>query len=223
VIGYLGYRAARGQWRLYQKSRSQKGGPWTLTAMLFGILPFTVLWFLTSFFQQHWGTFGVLAGVNAVLLWLTLLSAGFFARRSYTRLAEHAYAAGPGITPEVLRARAAELRELEELREQAGRGEVTGASTATWQSVPGQDEQPDPAETERKRRVSDLLSVACPEDQCLARPPVPCVMGQGIPFIIVDRERITLCHVERALEAVRSGTADASEVLAQFGLEGAQA
>jgi hypothetical protein len=154
--------------------------------------------------------------VNAGLIWLVLVPV--FTRRSYARRVERRYAPRPGITPEVLRARAAELRELAALRVEAGRGEVTETPAATWQSAPEQGELPDGIE--RMRRVAGLLAVACPQEQCLAPVTVPCAMGIGIPFIIVDREKITLCHVERALEAVRSGTADADEVLAQFGLEG---
>lgn len=216
MLGRIAYDAARWQVRAYNKSRKQPGGPWTFTAVLFCILPETLLWMLMSPFQGHWVTFGVLAGVNALLLWLVLIPV--FTRRSYARQAERKYAPGPGITPEVLRARAAELRELAALRAETGRGEVLEAKpTATWQSEPA--ELPDGLE--RMRRVAGLLAVACPEEQCLAPETVPCIMGIGPPFIIVDREKILFCHVERALAAVRSGTADADEVLAQFGLEGA--
>jgi hypothetical protein len=215
MLGRIAYDAARWQLRAYNKSRKQPGGPWTFTAVLFCILPMSILAMLVTPFEGRWDTFGVLVGVNAILIWLVLLPV--VARRSYARQAERRYAPKPGITPEVLRARAAELRELAALRVEAGRGEVAGQPTAAWQSGPA--ELPD--ELERMRRVAGLLAVACPEEQCLAPETVPCIMGISVPFIIVDREKILFCHVERALAAVRSGTADADEVLAQFGLEGA--
>ncbi|HEY1700772.1 MAG TPA: hypothetical protein VGG75_13750 [Trebonia sp.] len=223
MLGRIAYDAARWQVRAYNKSRKQPGGPWTFTAVLFCILPMTMLWMAVTAIQGS-AVFWPLLGANAVMTWLVLVSAGFFTRRSYARQAERRYAPRPGITPEVLRARAAELRELAALRVEAGRGEVTEAEpTAAWQSGPGIAELPGelPDELERMRRMAALLAVACPENPCRAPETVPCIMGIGLPFIIVDREKIRFCHVERALEAVRSGTADADEVLAQFGLEGA--
>jgi hypothetical protein len=213
MIGRIAYDAARWQVRSYKKSRNQQGGPWTFTAVLFCVLPFTILWMLTSLFQAHWGTFGILVPVNVVLVLLALLPV--FSRVSYrNRIAQQDRERYDPASPEAMRELAGELEALGALR---GLPEPE-PPTATWQSAPEQPEpDPDPDEAERKRRVAALFAVDCPEDQCLAPPPLPCVMGDGIPVAVVDREKILFCHLLRMTAAIQAGTATQDEVLAQFG------
>jgi hypothetical protein len=194
VIGYLGYRAARGQWRLYKKSRAQKGGPWTFLAVLFTVLPFTVLWMAVSAAQgQLWGSL-VSGGVNAALVFLVLLDSGRVKRPAK---APALLEASPQQAAGAMRERAAQLRELER----------------------GSDDRAGRDAAERDRRVADLLSVPCPEESCLAGIRTGCVLGSGqpAPAVAVVRKRpLLLCHLERMKDSVRYGTASSDDILAQF-------
>jgi hypothetical protein len=68
MIGYLGYRAARGQWRMYARSRKVKGGPNTPAAWLFTLDVFAVTGvILYGGTQQWWPQFGSSAIAAAVL------------------------------------------------------------------------------------------------------------------------------------------------------------
>jgi hypothetical protein len=207
MLGYLGYRAARGQWRSYRKSRKQPGGPWTFTAVLFCILPMTVLWMLAAAAALS-AVFWALLGVNLILVLLALASSGLIGRTALSRQAQRKYdrvtARPHGLSPAALRERAALLQELQGqqkvLERRTSPPATPGASTAA-----------------REQRIADLFSVTCPEQSCRAPETVPCVMGLGIGVAIVRKEPLAFCHFERMGAAVRYGTATADDIFAQFG------
>jgi hypothetical protein len=51
----------------------------------------------------------------------------------------------------------------------------------------------------------------------MAPPPIPCVMGTGIPVALVRKYPIAFCHYSRMRAAVAAGTASREDVEAQFG------
>ena len=210
---WLGYRAVRGQWRMYQASR-KSGGKQTPQMWLYVVLVLTVLWMLTALPQHKPGLFLVLLGVNTVLG--LLLAAPAIGRRMedarvMRKFEEEAKAREDEVSlADQMRERAARLRENEELREARDT-----APTANWQSQMPEDPFGDEA-AERRRRVEDLFRIACGEPSCLAPTGIPCVLGSA-PVAIVDRERILFCHLLRMREAVEAGVADREEVAAQFG------
>lgn len=202
MLGYLGYKAARGQWRLYQQSRKAPGGPWTPAAVFFTVLPFTVLWMLVALVQRQ-QVFWVLLAVNIALTWLTLATSGRLGSIAYSRSLERRYA-GPvhrqgRLSPELLRQQAMFLEEMEAL-------------AAKPRTLPAPDDA-----AERERRVAALFTVACPVSSCLAVPPHPCSMGIAVPVALVRKRPVTFCHLERMRAAVQAGNADPADIAAQFG------
>lgn len=213
MLGYLGYRAARGQWRLYQRSRKAPGGKWTWQAVVLTVLVFTVLWMLTAPFQHQGVLFWALAGVNSLLtgtLFVPRMLNAVGDRRIMRQLgaaAQERRAPDP-MAPSALRAHADVLDALEQAS--PSRPELT----ASWQ----QDPEPDPEEAERARRVADLFSVEC--RVCKAPETVACSPGIGIPHLMVSREpTVEFCHWARILDAVDFGTASKDEVEAQLGFK----
>jgi len=225
MIGYLGYRAARGQVRMYRKSRNQPGGPWTVTAVLFCILPFTVLWMLVLAVQFS-GLFWVLLGVNVLL---ALLAAGpLITSRAAVARASAQYerqAAKQNWEPS-----GDELLERAVLLEELEAAQVPFPAPAEYQvtPAPAPEREPDPwrddlraeqaaGAAERAARVARLFTAACPEETCKAPVTVPCNMGIGIPVALVDKQRVLFCHLLRMRDAVRYGSAAEDDILAQFG------
>lgn len=211
MLGYLGYRAARGQWRLYQNSRKAPGGPWTWQAVLFCILPMSVLWMLVSAVQLS-PLFWPLLGANAFGVFLLfvprMLAAVEDTRLSRLAEREQARRELDPMTPASLRAHADLLDALE-----AAAPSTVPALTASWQQEP----DPDPLEAERRRRVADLFSVKC--RICGAPVTVACSPGIGIPHLLVDKRPVTFCHWRRVNDAVAHGTADREQVEAQLGFK----
>jgi hypothetical protein len=192
MLGYLGYRAVRGQWRMYQRSRNAPGGPWTFEAVLFCVLPFTVLWMLTAPFQRHAALFWVLLGVNALLtapLALRPAARGIMSRRILD-----AYQPGTGNAGQLLADRAGLLDELD------------------WQQQVLADRAAHPYRSELTARV---LSVPCPV--CAAQPGTACPMGIAVPVALVNERPAEFCHLERMQSAVRHGIAGRDDIFAQFG------
>lgn len=217
MIGYLGYRAVRGQVRMYRKSRKQPGGPWTFTAVLFCVLPFTVLWMLVAAAQLH-PLFWTLLGVNTFLLFLPvlpLLAQRNLIDRNAARYERQAAKQNWAPGSDELLERAGLLEELEEQQRvmQARLAPVPFPAPAEYHATltpAGKDEQ------ERDARTAALYSVPCPEPSCLAPATVPCNMGVAVPVVLVDRKHILFCHVLRMRDAVRYGTASRDDILAQF-------
>jgi hypothetical protein len=69
----------------------------------------------------------------------------------------------------------------------------------------------------REQRVADLFSVPCPELLCEAPETVSCVLRPGLALVVVRKDPLALCHLERMGAAVRYGSATADDILAQFG------
>lgn len=204
MLGYLSYKAVRGQWRLYQRSRKEGSarGPGTMAQVFFLPLPFTVLWWMVAAVQRAAVLWLVLTGVNALLIVLTLLSAGTIGRMRYYRAMERKYAGHASrkglLNPGLLREQASFLDEL-------------GARPSARRHL-------EPAlEAEPERLTQALFSVPCPVASCLAEVSMPCAMGVSVPVALVNKDPVAFCHTERIRKVVRSGKANADDILAQFG------
>jgi hypothetical protein len=202
-LSYWAFRLARGQWRSAQRARQQnagRGGKWSCAAVLFTVLPFTVLWMLASVPQHDPGRFWALAGVNTGLFALFALAAGWrVVSRQEPAPLRSSYSVS---SPEALEERAAVLEALEAAAAKA-------------------EPSPAPEAVERARRVAALLSVACPPgpDGCGRPAGASCNGGEGAsPVVIVQRgDPALFCHMCRMAAAIVTGAADYEEVKAQFG------
>jgi hypothetical protein len=202
---YWGFRAARGSFNSAQRAHRQnagRGGKWSLAAVLFTVLPFTVLWMLVSVPQHDLGRFWALAGVNVTLFTLFALAAGWrVVARQVPAPLHSSYSVS---SPEALEERAAVLEALEAAAAKA-------------------EPSPAPEAVERARRVAALLSVACPAgpDGCGKPAGASCNGGEGTsPVVIVQRGDPALyCHMCRMAAAIVTGAADYEEVKDQFGNE----
>lgn len=192
MLGYLGYRTGRGAWRMYQQSRNRPGGPWTFEAVLFCILPFTILAMLVAPFQHHAELFWILLGVNALLI--APLTLRPIARGVESRRILEQYQPKPDNTGRLLEERAALLDELD------------------WQRQVMADRVAYPYRTELTTRI---FSVAC--TLCRAGPGTACPMGESVPVAMVSKHPVEFCHLERMRTAVVYGVVSRDDILAQFG------
>ncbi len=214
--------AYRQQKRQHDWNKANKGGPWTLLAFLFTLVPFGLVapfaYMILGDPVPAWSWLALAAGI-AVLLASPRIAghAPASARRvgaKYDALYERQKRGDVLASPAFLEKRAELLEELDEqrkiLREQA-RGPVTGVLPAT---------RPHPAQAglagDREARVADLFSVDCPV--CTAKKGTPCALRPyGTAFVIVRKTPVAFCHPGRMLDSVLYGTAVADEILAQFG------
>ncbi len=192
---WLGYRAVRGQWRMYQKSRNAPGGKWTFTAVLFCVMPLTVLWMLVAPFQHHYELFLILLGANSAMAGLMALPA-IGRRASQRRVLERYQPKGDRTSAVALAQRAALVAELD----------------AQQRALAARAALPEGAELDL---VTRLFLAPC--EACTAQPGVPCAMGIGMPVVMVRKEPVAFCHPERMREAVKLGLASQDDILAQFG------
>lgn len=198
------WRAGQAGWRAYQKSRNRPGGPWTFAAVLFCVMPLTVVWMLASLAQHHRGTFWALLGANALMT--ALLAAGPLARGAAENRVLDRYASPPRQRDEaaLMRERAGLLAELaEQRRVMAGRL----APPALPAAEPDDDEL-----------TGRLLSLGCPDTElgCAAPPGIACAPGIGVPVALVRRRPVEFCHIARMREAIDTGAVTEDEVVARF-------
>ena len=109
------------------------------------------------------------------------------------------------------RLRAAELRMLD-------------ADDVPQAPLPELPPPPEPVPGEREDMVADLFSSPDPCPECSAETGVPCRVSvwrdgrmEMLPFAIVRKVPLAVCHLPRMQDAVEHGTASADEVMAQFG------
>lgn len=221
MIGYLGYRAGRGVfrgvsawWRMYRRNRAKEqevrpGGPWKAGTLPFiCIVPSFIGAVATTILHEgdawiYWSVFAALLPVTGFLLGAPQR----VATRSQTVRKYQPKA--PVVTATSLRERAALLNSLQ------GQcvHETHGINDLQSETVPPA-EAPEPPRT-REQLLADLFAVSC--DVCSAPPKIPCKMGIGKPVALVRKYPVAFCHFGRMTRAVQQGTAQAEDILAQFG------
>jgi hypothetical protein len=201
MLGYLGYRAARGQWNLYQKSRKQKGGPWTLTAVMFLALPFTVLEMLVKLAQESPWFWAWLPG-NLILALIAVASSGLFARRKFESKVVTVYAR-----------READLTSAAAMRTRVAQLSRTQPDLAPARTQPDLPEVPD----DDDNGPEDLFLGSCPA--CPSPAGVPCrrEAGNTAPMVLVREQPLAFCHFERIAASVRAGHVPLADLAARFG------
>jgi hypothetical protein len=225
---YTAFRAGRGTWNWYSAARRRDkaahaaagidNGKWTPAAVMFCLWPMTMIGAGVAL-VRHSPWFWAWAGGTALLLLASFAVSGRSGPRRFERQVLDRYAVPQALDGQVpsravLRERAELFEELDELLAQVRE------NAQKTRPFPVAVTEPMPVlEGDRAARdllVADLYSVPCLEDACRAAVTVPCIMGIGIPVSLVQKDPPRFCHHSRIRDAVRNGSADEADVIAQF-------
>lgn len=207
MIYSLARDAVRWEARQVRKSRADKGGPWTPLAIVFTVVPLLAVWPVASLaLSGHLLAAFLVIAVPSVLLGVAMAFAQQGGTRSSAAVLEK-YQDAPALNS------AQRMRERAEL---AADVDAVNAAVAAKFAPPASAEVHISDAELREAGVQALYAVPCPEPQCLAAVPVPCLMGTGIPVALVDKVKVRFCHIARITAAVAAGTVSREDVLARF-------